>query len=304
MSAKFKILFLGVKRIGKLALKTLIEADTPLAGVVTMESKENLPIVKTARYAGIHVFQNPPINSSSFLEVVQKLEPGRVLSFSYPRILKKNFLNLFKYGCINFHPARLPNYRGCYPTIWPILEGDSEAYLTMHYMDEGIDTGDIIDMWKIPIDSEDTGYSLYEKLVEIVPLILKKHLPDIFMRRLAGISQDHSKARYFSKRLPNNGQVDWTWDVERATRFVRALYHPFYESAYTVVEGKKLEILEVNIAKDIHGVRHKPETFILENDRLLVACNDGYVEVKKIRHMSGEIIKENLGRYFNEYIAR
>jgi methionyl-tRNA formyltransferase len=304
MSAKFKILFLGVKRIGTLSLEALLEGDAPLAGAVTMKSQENLPIIKLANDAGIPVFQNPPLNSSSFIKIVQELNPGRVLAFSYPRILKKNFLSLFEYGCINFHPARLPHYRGCFPTVWPILEGDREAYLTMHYMDEGIDTGDIIDTWKVPIGSKETGFSLYEKLIEVAPFLLKRHLPDIFMRHLAATPQDHSKARYFSKKLPNDGQVDWTWKAELITRFVRALYHPFYESAFTVVHGQKIEILEARVAKIIDGLRHKPKMFIPDSERLFVACNDGYIEIKKMKLQSGKVITKNLGIFFKDWIEK
>jgi len=282
MGKPFNILFFGVKNVGVQGLKILLGANAPIVGVVTIEGQENEPIVKIAQDQGILVFQHSDINSSSFFDSVRNLGAERGVIFSYPRILRKGLLDLFKHGCINFHPARLPRYRGCFPTVWPILEGDSEAYCHMHYVDEGIDTGDIIDTRKIPIDNLDTGYSLYEKMVDSIGELLRKHLPDIFLKDYVGEVQDEDAAQYFLKSLPNDGEIDWQWDADQIMRFVRALWHPIFQGACAVVEGKKVELGDIDIAKNMPNNSQAFGEVVRKEGKMFISCQNGHIEVKRI----------------------
>ena len=170
----------------------------------------------------------------------------------------------------------------------------------MHYIDEGIDSGDIIDTLELAIDPEDTGSSLYDKVVDAMPLLLQKHLPALRKSSISGVPQDRSKAHYYPNSLPNGGQISWEWGKEQVNRFVRALYHPSHESAYTILNGDKFEILEIDSAIDVDRGYRQAGTFVAERNRLLVACGDGYIEIKKIKLPSGEIISEGMSMWFLE----
>ena len=101
------------------------------------------------------------------------------MSISYPKKIPEDVLSSFPGRGFNFHPARLPSYRGCLPTVWPILEGDKIAEYTMIVMDHDFDTGPIVDIEKIRIDPHETGWSLYQKLVTCLPALVKRNLSGI-----------------------------------------------------------------------------------------------------------------------------
>ena len=277
-------------------MRTLVEKGICVAAVITGRGAENKLVVAVARKYGIPVFQNPPLGTMRFIRKIRLLNASAALNFSYPEIFKESFINLFPYGCINFHPAILPRYRGRYPTVWPILYSDKVAGYTMHYIDKGIDTGDIIDIAKIKIRLEDTGYSLYNKLVRLVPLLLKRHLPAIVTRIVKAIPQRRTKKAYFSQ-LPGSGEINWAVSAERAQRFIRALYHPRFVSAFTLRHGKKIEILKASLSRrQKRCTEHKPGELFFWGGSVFAACSDGYLRIERIRIGNKEFAKkETLG---------
>ena len=300
MMPRARTVFIGVKRVGESALKILLACDTPVVAVITMNGDDNAGIVALAKKANIPIFQAPDMKSPEFLKTIAALKPQRGLMFSFPKILKKSFLDLFEMGCFNFHPARLPEYRGCYPTIWPILNDDKVAQCTMHVVDEGIDTGEIIDTWDVSVLPDETGYSLYEKMIEVIPRLLGKHLPKILLEQPIGIKQDESRANYFFKKLPHEAKIDWNWGAVKIDRFVRALYHPIFLGAYTDVDGKKFEVLAIKEAKHLRGIEQRPGTFISKDEDLFIACGEGYIQVVMTRDVDGSLLKERIGFYFEK----
>jgi methionyl-tRNA formyltransferase len=170
-------------------------------------------------------------------------------------------------------------------------------------MDEGFDTGDIIDVCKVQVVDDETGYSLYEKLVDLAPQLLKRYLPDLFLQPLARYPQDKEKGSYYPKRLPNNGKIDWNWDTERIIRFVRAIYHPVFGSAWTYINGKKLEILEVSSVSYKSANIVACGTFITNNGSLLVRSPNAYLCVLKIRDFRGKVVQTMLDKHFMQYYS-
>lgn len=294
-----RVVFLGVKRPGEIALRVLVEKGVSIAAVITRRGAENQPVVAMARKYGIPVFQNPPLRTARFIRKIRLLNANTALNFSYPEIFKERFIDLFPYGCINFHPAILPRYRGRYPTVWPILYGDKVAGYTMHYIDKGVDTGDIIDIAKIKVSQEDTGYSLYNKLIRVLPILLKKHLPDVVTGRVSAVAQKITKNTYFS-RLPGNGKIEWGVSAERVQRFIRALYHPRFLSAFTLRRGRKVEILKASwLRYNKRQMEHKPGELFFCGGSVFMACSDGYLRIESVRVRNKELAKKAALRYFN-----
>ena len=145
-----RILYLGTKDVGKQCLEILGDYKKFLTGVVTLAGKENEEIQRITRRYRVPLFVDIDVNSPEFLKHISASKTDVVLCISYPMILKKAILNLPPLGCINMHPAYLPEEKGCFPTIWAILKDKKRTGYTIHYMDEGIDTGDIIAQVEVP----------------------------------------------------------------------------------------------------------------------------------------------------------
>lgn len=282
-----RIVLLGAKQVGALALDTLV--GNGLAPVLVIAAGDD-DTAAAARRHGLDLLVDPPLREPAGLERVAGYAPDLLLCFSYPRILKPAFIGLFPGGCANFHPASLPRYRGCLPTIWPILNGDDRAAYTMHHLDAGIDTGNVIaDIW-VPIHGLDTGWSLYERLVGEVPKLLSSQLEAISRGVLPlGQPQDSSQAAYFPAKLPFDGYMDWGRAAVEVERFVRALYHPRFPGARARLGGLCLDVVSAEVCAG--PMAAGPAGSVFADDGLCVRCAEGALRLTAIREPGGELIQ-------------
>ena len=149
-----------------------------------------------------------------------------------------------KYGVINLHPAALPFYRGCNCYAHAIMNNEKEYGVTLHYVDEGIDTGPIIDLAWLDIAKNDTGKSLYLKAQHLARSVFFDAMPRIVFHALNGNrvparKQDDSLAKYYDRNSLSDKKADLTWQIQKLYDFVRALDFPPFEPAYAVVDGHK-----------------------------------------------------------------
>ena len=205
-----------------------------------MDSTDNKEILDLATKLNIPIYIDPDFKNINFINDIKYRKIETAISVSYPKIIPSIFFKIFKNGMFNFHPAKLPNYRGSYPTMWPILNGDTYASYTLHMIDKVIDTGPIVNNINIniKINKIDTGWSLYKKLLTILPLFIKESIDAIFSENKNYSIQTIKDANYYSKDIPNNGLIDFAWDGPYIVNFVRALYSPIHCSAYFIKDKK------------------------------------------------------------------
>lgn len=174
------------------------------------------------------------------VEQINLLQPDVIVTCYWPYLLSKEMIATSKYGCINFHPALLPNNRGWYPSVWEVLEKEN-AGVTLHLIDEGADTGPIIAQEEIEIEETDTGGSVYKKSQEAMISLFKKTWVQLY----EGIElkeQDHSKATYHSKKDGNdcNGiDVDQMYNAGYLIDLLKAKTFGSKSYAYYEKNGKK-----------------------------------------------------------------
>jgi methionyl-tRNA formyltransferase len=161
-----------------------------------------------------------------------------LFSVYYDRIIGKDILAHPTRGAINLHAAPLPEYRGRFTFLHAILNGETEYGVTLHYMDEGVDTGDIIAQWRFPIDADITAKGLYDVTAEEGKRLFKDTLPDIIADRVQATPQGLSKHVYRTGDFPD-GEVDLSWAPDQIDRFVRALYFPPFDPAFVRIGGKR-----------------------------------------------------------------
>lgn len=179
-------------------------------------------------------------------EEIEKLVPDIGLSIRYNKLLKKGLLDSFKIGVFNTHGGILPNYRGTYCNIHPIINNEKYFGVTLHKVDEGIDTGDIIDIKKIEIQNNDTGYDLYLKGEKLCFELIKDNFKKIIQNDFKKIKQETlAKNRnlkintYKTKDIEKLKKIEKE-EIEKKYNTIRAFDSPYHEPAYTYIDGKKI----------------------------------------------------------------
>jgi methionyl-tRNA formyltransferase len=169
-----------------------------------------------------------------FVRGVRRLAPDLMLVNSYSMLLREDVLSVPARGAINVHLALLPEYRGCNPIQWALLNDEAETGVTMHYMSPEFDTGDIIAQRRMPIFFTDTWCSILARLRDVTEGLLIEELPKVFAGTNARKPQDEARARYHKRRHPEDGQIDWDHSVRHIYNLIRALVRPnpgaFYQS--------------------------------------------------------------------------
>jgi methionyl-tRNA formyltransferase len=242
-----RILFLGNNRVGWQVLRWLKEHKEHVAGLVIHPSehqKYGKEIVEVSGLDSSRIFDGSQLRRPEALEKIRALKPDIGLSVFFRYILKPELLNLFPLGCINLHPAFLPYNRGGYPNVWSIIEG-APIGATLHYIDAGIDTGDIIAQRQISVDPVDTGETLYRKLeclcidlfIETWPLVKTGQSPRIPQGEQIGTYHRDRDVEQIDRI-----DLDRTYPARELINILRARTFPPYPGAYFVHEGRKIYV--------------------------------------------------------------
>ncbi|KRT66475.1 MAG: fmt, methionyl-tRNA formyltransferase, methionyl-tRNA formyltransferase [Candidatus Dadabacteria bacterium CSP1-2] len=286
-----KIIFMGTPEFAVPSLRALVDSGDEVVAVVTQPDKPKgrglevapPPTKVLAERHGIPVLQPAKIKTEEFFNELKKFNPDLICVAAYGKILPKNILDLPHYGCINVHASLLPKYRGAAPINWAIIRGEKVTGITTMKMDEGMDTGDMLLKKEVPIEDEDTGETLSEKLSEIGARLLIETIRLLKEGQLNPIPQDHSQANYAPMLKKEDGKIDWQKSAEEIRNLIRgALPWP---SAYTNLEGKLLKIYKVRLA----GGEGKPgEVIKSESGILRVATGKGALDILKLQIEGGK----------------
>ena len=282
---------MGTPEFAVPSLRALVDSGDEVVAVVTQPDKPKgrglevapPPTKVLAERHGIPVLQPAKIKTEEFFNELKKFNPDLICVAAYGKILPKNILDLPHYGCINVHASLLPKYRGAAPINWAIIRGEKVTGITTMKMDEGMDTGDILLKKEVPIEDEDTGETLSEKLSEIGARLLIETIRLLKEGQLNPIPQDHSQANYAPMLKKEDGKIDWQKSAEEIRNLIRgALPWP---SAYTNLEGKLLKIYKVRLA----GGEGKPgEVIKSESGILRVATGKGALDILKLQIEGGK----------------
>lgn len=204
-----------------------------------------------------------------------------IASVNYLFIIDSQIINLASKLAFNVHGSLLPRYRGRTPHVWSIINNEKYTGITAHVIDEGCDTGDIIQQVKISIDPCDTGATILEKYsIQYLPLI-RSVLMTIESDNVQLSKQDNTIATYFGKRTAADGLINWNWQKERIYNWVRAQAHP-YPGAFTFIGSEQFIIDEVRYHD--HGFDYTVDNgTVLCLDPLVVKVSNGCLEITKYR---------------------
>lgn len=292
-----RVLFIGTGDIGLPALRWLI--DTPkheLVGVVTQPDKpagRKLALLPpstkvAAEAAGVAVLQPAKIRQS--VAELAALRPDIAVVVAYGQLLPRSVLDVPRLGCINIHASLLPRYRGASPIQAAIREGDAESGVTIMFMDEGLDTGDIVLEQRCPLSTEETGGSLHDKLAELAPAALEQALDLIASGAAPRTPQNHSLATHVSKLSREQGHIDWNKSAIEIERSIRA-YNP-WPGTYCLLpdHGGKLPALKIHRARVVTGEACPSGGIVVGADPrrgFIVSCGSGMLELLEVQAEGG-----------------
>ena len=276
-----RIVFIGTGEIGVPTLRALQKSEHELGRVVTQpdkpvgrEQKITAPPIKKALIAGgpnagpAQTLQPARIKDREAIDQIRALAPDVIVVMAYGQILPRAVLEIPKVACLNLHASLLPRWRGAAPIQAAVAAGDREAGMTVMYMDEGLDTGDILLQRKIDISPSETGATLHDRLAQIAPEALLESLRLLATGNAPRIPQDQALATYAPKLNREAGRLNWNESVEAIERKIRA-YNP-WPGAFTEFSGRNLKIFAASIV-DLRG---KPGEILRKDRELVVATSD------------------------------
>src|SRR5438067_6940950 len=290
-----RVVFIGTGEIGVPTLHALLGSEEhQLAAVVTQPDKpvgreqriEPSPIKKALAGTKIPILQPARIKDRQSIEEISALAPEVIVVMAYGQILPQGVLGIPRVACLNLHASLLPRHRGAAPIQAAIASGDFETGITVMYMDEGLDTGDILLQRNVEILPNDTGGSLHDRLAQIAPEALLESLRLIAAGSAPRIRQDNARATYAPKLKREHGQIDWSESAAAIERKIRA-YNP-WPGAFMKVGDQNLKIFSASVV-DLTG---QPGEILRSDKDLIVAAGKGAlclaeVQLEGKRRMSG-----------------
>ena len=284
-----KIVFMGTPDIAKGVLETLIDSEHDVVAVVTQPDKPNSrgngivlsPVKELALEAGIPVLQPEKASAEDFVLKLKSLNPDIIVVVAFGQILRKNVLEIAKYGCVNVHASLLPKYRGASPIQWAVINGEKETGITIMQMDSGIDTGDIILTEKLELSADETAGSLFERLTCIAGPVLLKALKQIENGTAVRTPQDEEDATYVSMLKKSMGRINFHHRAEELERLIRGLIP--WPGAYTFVSGKMLKIWKACIASEDEDIEAAPGQIRIVDNALFIGTEDRPLELLEVQ---------------------
>lgn len=248
-----KIVFMGTPDFARDSLSAIYDAGHEIPAVVTVPDKPKgrgmkLIPCEVKEYAvekNIKVYQPEKLRKNKeIVDILKDINPDVICVVAYGKIIPKEILEIPKYGCVNVHPSLLPQYRGSAPIQWAILNGDKETGVTTMYLDEGMDSGDIILQTKTPIDKDETSGELWDRLSKIGAELLVETLEKIENKTAPRIKQpkEFTLAPMLEK---SQAKIDWeSKTAQEIKNLVRGL-NPIM-GAYSVLNEKKIKFWKVD----------------------------------------------------------
>ena len=286
-----KVVYMGTPDFAVPPLEALVKSGYEVTAVVTQPDKPKgrgktlmpTPVKEEAMKHEIPVYQPLKVRDPEFVEILEKLTPDIIVVAAFGQIIPKKILDMPKYGCINIHASLLPKYRGAAPIQQAVIDGEKESGVTIMRMGVGLDTGDMISRVTVPIEKEETGGSLFDKLAQAGAELLTETLPSIENGTAVYEKQpEESPTPYAAMITKKMGLIDFSKSAEELERLVRGL-NP-WPSAYTFLDGKTLKVWKSTVEKSEDGGKAVPGTIVsVDKAGIHVSCGKDVLVLREVQ---------------------
>ncbi|HVW70490.1 MAG TPA: formyltransferase [Steroidobacteraceae bacterium] len=266
--------------VGVRCLQVLLSAGVEVPLVVTTKDDPNeqqwfaSAAVMAAEY-GLPVVMPDDVNTVELERRVTELQPDFVFSFYFRSMIGAQLLSAARLGALNIHGSMLPRYRGRAPVNWAILHGERETGATLHYMTARADAGDIVDQLAVPILENDEARDVFNKVTVAAEIILARSLPGLIHGSAPRLPQQLETGKYYGRRRPEDGKIDWTRSAREIHNLVRAVAPPF-PGAFGYVDGERWMIYRTRVMPRTIEPSERARLFGADG-QCYVACRDGSV---------------------------
>ena len=277
-----RIVFMGTPDYAAVTLQKLIDEKYDLLAVFAQPDKPvgrkqilTPPETKViAQKYNIPVFQPKTLRDGEAYSILKELNPDVIVVVAYGKILPKEILDLSKYGCINGHASLLPKLRGSAPIQWAIVNGEKQTGVTTMQMDEGMDTGDILETTVVDIGEQETAEELFDRLSVLSADLMISTLKRAQAGTLNPIKQNEAEATYAPIIKKEMAHIDFTKTADEICNMVRGFYS--WPCAFCFINGKRIKVIKAVPA----NLRANECGRVIESDdRLVVSCSGGSVEL-------------------------
>jgi methionyl-tRNA formyltransferase len=288
-----RVLLIGRDSFGKDCLKALWEQGEDLVGVITApdragQTKPN-PTKEFATEAALPLLLPSRMKDPQVADWVKSRQPEVIVLAFVTDIIPQEIIDIPKYGAINYHPSLLPRYRGGSAINWAIINGETETGVTIHYIDAGIDTGDIIIQEKVPISPEDTVASLYfERLYPMGVRMIAETVRMIGEGKAPRIKQDNSQASYQPVIQEKHVMIDFGRSAQNVHNLIRGS-NP-NPGATTYLRGKRIKIWSSRMITEYFKQSRPGEILQIIPQGMIIATADGCIIAEKLQIEAGKKI--------------
>ena len=296
------VVFMGTPDFAAGILRSLIGSGHEVKAVFTQPDRPKgrrgelqMPPVKAlALENGIAVYQPEKIRFPENVQLIENIKPDFIVAAAFGQIIPQAILDIPQYGCLNVHASLLPRWRGAAPIQWSILSGDRVTGVTIMRMNAGLDTGDMILKEEIPILDDETGESLFEKLMHSGEKLLPEAMEQILAGSAVYTEQPAESPTPYARMLTRqSGLIDWHESAASIERLVRAMYS--WPGTFSYLNGKMLKILRSGVAepdmeKELmsaisaeHGAARPGEIVRAQKDDFIVQTGNGLLKLLEVQ---------------------
>lgn len=286
--SKPAVLFMGTPEFAVPSLDALVRAGYPVIGVVTQPDRPRgrgkhlapPPAKVRAEELGIEVFQPEKVRDAAFLETLHRLRPDLVAVAAFGQILPKAVLEEPPLGCLNVHPSLLPKFRGAAPINWTLIRGERTTGVTIMFMDEGMDTGDILLQEETPVGPEENAGDLHDRLAVSGAGLLVRTMEGLLAGTIRRQPQDSSLATLAPRLTREDGWIRWERPASEIVNLIRGLAPA--PCACTWLDGKQVKVFSASAQEQ--PVSEPPGKIgALRDAGLEVSAGDGIVLLRDIQ---------------------
>lgn len=313
-----KIVFMGTPDFAKSSLEKIHKEGFDIVGVFTNPDKPSgrgmklvcSPVKEYAILNNIPVFQPVKLrNNDEVIQILKRLNPDIIVVVAYGKILPSDILNLPRLGCINVHGSLLPKYRGAAPMQWAIINGEKKTGITTMFMDEGMDTGDMLLKEEVEINESENFETIHDKMKEVGANLLVKTIDEVIDGTCVRIKQPNEGVTIAPMISKDMTRIDFSKTAREIFNFVRGL-SPFPGTYMEDKNGKRYKIYKLEGVKDDTIDKSIPNGYVIKvtKDILHIKCSDGYVNILQIQPPNSKRMdisaflagnKINVGEIFN-----
>lgn len=284
----FRAVFFGTPQFAVPCLDALVEIADVVAVVCQPDRPQGRgleltapPVKQRALELGLSVVQPTKLKTGEFAQWLREQKVDVALVVAYGRILPKDVLDAPRLGCVNVHASLLPKLRGAAPITWAVVRGEPESGVTLMQMDEGMDTGAMLEQFATPISDDETAGELSERLSALGALATRKGLPTYVSGGYQPMQQDHAKATMAPMLKKEDGRIDFGKPARVVHDHVRGMQP--WPGAFTTARGKTLKVLTTRVT-DVPQAGVAPGTVVFaDKSRVVVACGERGLELSRVQ---------------------